>query len=390
LAGPGYGNDRAGPDGRNRADRHSGRGRQVLAYNAEFDETMLQQTCRRYSLPTPAIQGWMCVMELCAAHWAEICGDGFRYQSLGAACAQQGIRQFGPAHDAAGDALLTWRPGLFTGGKMSDDKALVPIDQRTVDFYGDSITAVLVDVAGEEQVYVPIRPICDFLGLSWPAQTRRIQRDPVLSDVTMSVAVTATDIDPESRRPRTSAMLALPLEYVNGFLFGINANRVKEEIREDLIRYQRECYHVLARAFLDRVETAVSPQTAALLQVREAVNQVIDSMIALERRQASTEDKLDRALNRAAAVFDNLGKRVTAVERQIRAGNLTEEQAREVQHRVNLIAQELAKRKPGEKHYPGIMVGFRWNVSSNRTRRVEPSVCGTRINCHRLTRAPLS
>ena len=93
-------------------------GRQVLAYNAEFDENMLQQTCRRYSLPTPAIQGWVCVMELCAAHWAEIRGDGFRYQFLGAACAQQGIRQFGPANDAAGDALLTWQPGLFTGDNM--------------------------------------------------------------------------------------------------------------------------------------------------------------------------------------------------------------------------------------------------------------------------------
>lgn len=34
-------------------------------------------------------------------------------------------------------------------------------------------------------------------------------------------------------------------------LFGINANRVKPELRERLITYQQECYQVLAAAFLD-------------------------------------------------------------------------------------------------------------------------------------------
>ena len=34
-------------------------------------------------------------------------------------------------------------------------------------------------------------------------------------------------------------------------LFGINANRVKPELRDRLITYQRECYQVLSAAFLD-------------------------------------------------------------------------------------------------------------------------------------------
>jgi hypothetical protein len=44
-------------------------------------------------------------------------------------------------------------------------------------------------------------------------------------------------------------MLSLPLDYLNGWLFGINVNRVKAEIRERLIPYQKECYRVLAEAF---------------------------------------------------------------------------------------------------------------------------------------------
>ena len=84
-------------------------GRHVLAYNAEFDEAMIGQTCQRYGLRTPTIGEWTCVMELYAAHWGELREDGFRFQSLGVACSQQGIPQIGLAHDAAGDALLTWQ-----------------------------------------------------------------------------------------------------------------------------------------------------------------------------------------------------------------------------------------------------------------------------------------
>ena len=115
---------------------------------------------------------------------------------------------------------------------MSDENALTPIDQRTVDFYEDRVTTMLVQAGDEEQVYVPVRPICDFLGVAWSAQRLRIQRDPVLSDVAMSVIVTITDVDPGSRRPRTSTMLALPLGHLNGWLFGISASRVK-------MRYER-------------------------------------------------------------------------------------------------------------------------------------------------------
>ena len=103
-------------------------------------------------------------------------------------------------------------------------KALQPIEQRIVVFYDDELTAVLVNVDSRQVVYVPIRPVCEFLGVSWQGQNRRINDDEVLSDVIMSVNVRLTDIKPSSRRPKTSQMLCLPLEYVNGFLFGINPN----------------------------------------------------------------------------------------------------------------------------------------------------------------------
>ncbi len=129
-----------------------------------------------------------------------------------------------------------------------DEQSLEPIKEVTIDFYGDEIPAALVviDEAGQQVVYVPVRPLVEYMGLSWSGQRERINRDPVLSTMAQGVRVTRT---PE--QGGSQVMLCLPLDYINGFLFGINANRVKPELRERLITYQRECYQVLAAAFLD-------------------------------------------------------------------------------------------------------------------------------------------
>ena len=106
---------------------------------------------------------------------------------------------------------------------MSQDKALIPTDQRAIDFYGDELIAVSLD----GQPYIPLAPICDFLGVSWSGQSERIRRDAVLSEAALSLRVTRK----ESQRGGRD-MICLPLEYLNGWLFGINASRVREELRE--------------------------------------------------------------------------------------------------------------------------------------------------------------
>lgn len=119
--------------------------------------------------------------------------------------------------------------------------ALQPIEQKSILFGGQSIMAVRVE---DDTVYVPIRPICDALGINWSGQRQRIRRDPVLSDVMRFVCVTHPNL--KGGNPN---VLALPLEFLNGWLLGINANRVKEEIREPLIQYQKYLYKLLADAF---------------------------------------------------------------------------------------------------------------------------------------------
>src|SRR5437660_3129709 len=63
----------------------------------------------------------------------------------------------------------------------AEERALVPLEELSVDFYGDEVITVIVDVDGKELVYIPIRPICEYLGLSPNGQRERIQRNRILS-----------------------------------------------------------------------------------------------------------------------------------------------------------------------------------------------------------------
>jgi hypothetical protein len=44
-------------------------------------------------------------------------------------------------------------------------------------------------------------------------------------------------------------MLCLPLDHLNGWLFGVDVARVRPELRERMSRYRAECFDVLARHF---------------------------------------------------------------------------------------------------------------------------------------------
>ncbi|NHZ72415.1 MAG: hypothetical protein GWP17_04965 [Aquificales bacterium] len=213
---------------------------------------------------------------------------------------------------------------------------LVPTAQKTIIFYDDEITAVIIGDYQDREIYVPLRPLCNYLGLDWSAQSRRINRDPILTEVVMSVAVTATDIDPGSRRPRVSDMLAIPLDYLNGWLFGVNANRVKVEVRDKVLQYQRECYRVLAREF---VQTAVSPSPSSTLEhVYEmglAIATLAQEQMQFERRL----DKTDTAVQETAVAVDGLQKRVQELEIRTDPGeDITEEQASQVSQAVKAVA----------------------------------------------------
>ncbi|MBK9053977.1 MAG: hypothetical protein IPL78_24600 [Chloroflexi bacterium] len=116
----------------------------------------------------------------------------------------------------------------------------------------------------------------------------------------------------------------LPLEYLNGWLFGINADRVRPDIRDRLIRYQRECYKILSAAFTEPpLPVEISSSALVLMQIREtalAVAKLAEEQLAIMQR-----------LDNAAIVIGDVRKRVTALEQQLAPRNaITDEQSADV------------------------------------------------------------
>jgi hypothetical protein len=216
---------------------------------------------------------------------------------------------------------------------MAESKSLVPVEQKEVAFYEDTVVAIRL---ADNDVYVPIRPICDNLGVTLAGQRERIARDPVLSEVVTSVSVTLTQ--------QAREMLCLPLKYVPGWLFGINANRVKPELRERVIRYQRECYDVLAEAFVEGRLTA-DPAFDELLagdtpaaqayKMAAAIMKMARQQLILESQIESHTVKLidhEQRLEEIEGLLGNTGRFITP------------DQAMQISQAVKAIAIEIEKR----------------------------------------------
>ena len=227
------------------------------------------------------------------------------------------------------------------------DKALAVVEQKIVQFYGDEIIAIR---AQDGAVYVPVRPICDLLGVDWSSQRQRIARDPVLAEVIKPcVVVTTTQGQPDQRRE----MLALPLDYISGFLFGINAGRAKEEIRERLIRYQKECYKVLAEAFQEGRLTTDPTLDDLLRSDSDAVQayKMLQALVKLARNQILLEAQLqthtvqladhDQRLEDIEATLGDTGRLVTP------------DQASQISQAVKAVALALGK-KSGRNEFGAI------------------------------------
>ena len=146
-------------------------------------------------------------------------------------------------------------------------------------------------------------------------------------------------------------MLCLPLDFLNGWLFGVNAARVKEEHRDKVIRYQRECYRILAEAFqVKSAVTASSPSIQVLEQLREtgrAIAQLAEQQIAIETR-------LTNRLDKAAQVVGDIQRRLGAVERRVKPAEvISDEQASDIALSVKalgeLLTNQAAQKGKGEK-----------------------------------------
>lgn len=106
------------------------------------------------------------------------------------------------------------------------------------------INNVDIITTSDEQL-IPIRPICDILGIDAKSQRQRIKRDDILKSISCIIHSTAKD-------GKKREMFAIPYIYVFGWLFSINIPRVDTEATNKVIECKKECYTVLFEHLINR------------------------------------------------------------------------------------------------------------------------------------------
>lgn len=176
---------------------------------------------------------------------------------------------------------------------MSDhsQSARVPANSpyREIVFDGDQLVAVILEGEG---VAVPVRVICQALGLDVGSQSERLQTHEVLARGLRVVRVRQGD--------QLRSVAALLHRYIPFWLATISPNQVRDEVRPKLVRYQTELVDILAALFSSdwrpAQPTSSDPSIAALQQ---ALSQTLtelrlarEALLALQQQQESQGQQL--------------------------------------------------------------------------------------------------
>ena len=145
-------------------------------------------------------------------------------------------------------------------------------------------------VAGNDvSKLVPIKPICEALGIDFDSQRKKLKDDEDLNSVTVLSTATGSD-------NKQYEMLCLPLEFVFGWLFTINPKNVKPEAQAAVRAYRMECYRALYKHFSayskfnEEKQNKLSTEFEKFRELKTNFNQAKKELQESERRMIETKN----------------------------------------------------------------------------------------------------
>lgn len=143
-------------------------------------------------------------------------------------------------------------------------------------------------VADEREQLVAVKPVCEILGVDYPGQFTKLKEHPIYgSTIGLSPTVGADGKDRE--------MVCIPLQFFPGWLFSINPDNVKEEARENLIKYQLECNKVLFDYFFSRVDFSQKKEKI-VTKAKEVCDEKAEQLRIAKSELKVAENELSKAL----------------------------------------------------------------------------------------------
>ncbi len=204
------------------------------------------------------------------------------------------------------------------------------VEQRTVTFYDDELTAVRAD---DRQIYVSVRRMCEALGIDRKSASNRIRRNPILAEGYKG-GVIMTPPSKSGRGGGRQQATWLRVDLVPLWLSGINTSKVRDEVRPKIERFQREAAKVLWEAFQEGRLTA-EPTLEELLKSDSPAAQayqMAQAIMQMARQQLLLESRLD-----------DHESRLEVIETQMSAPDhaITESQAMQISQAVKAVAMAM-------------------------------------------------
>jgi len=169
---------------------------------------------------------------------------------------------------------------------------------------------------------------------------------------------------------RSYEVVCLQLEMLPGWLFGIEVNRVKPELREKIRIYRRECYRILWEAFQTRALAAVAPTNPILTEINRQITDLTDVIGSLRQHfldtMSETSDQvshLSGRLDQAVHLLEELTNQQEQLAHQQedteltvnrideRTHQLTPAHRREVKDMVDTMVMQTKNRPMPLEHY---------------------------------------
>ena len=162
-------------------------------------------------------------------------------------------------------------------------------------------------IYNEGEYFVAVKPICEALGIDYPTQFQKIKNDPFLNSVVGLSPTTGAD-------NKDYKMVVLPYKFIFGWLFTINPEKVKPEMKDIILQYRNECYITLYDHFTNRnkiiARKAEMINEMKKIQNRLGVNEDYQKLMELQgeisrmNREAQSYDKNE--LDIRLSLFDEV------------------------------------------------------------------------------------
>lgn len=187
---------------------------------------------------------------------------------------------------------------------------LAPTQFQAVPFLDKTIDCFLID----NDVYVVVNSIIDAVGLHPDSAKSWLRKDEILSQGVVSLA-------PPSAKYQGQKASCISLEFVPGWLFSININRTKAEVKSNLLAFRRDAHKVLFNHYFGeatKVSTGMKRKLEIDLKIK-ANNQEIKRLTSINEGIKALKDENQALLKEKKSInnqfsgqlglnFDLIGK----------------------------------------------------------------------------------